>query len=148
MTYKEAYNKIIAAYFKDKIQPYDAHFCFCGTLGYTRDSSKQHSQSPAAFWDSTLFSVEEYTKMEYALLSPLRDKFAPECGIYLNSRHDVTYNVHVRIHNMRKNPDYEDVLFEGMCKALDVLKEIYIKRGENVDDVPVFIQRKITVLCT
>jgi len=32
MTYKQAYDKIIDAYFKDEIKPMDSNFCFCGTL--------------------------------------------------------------------------------------------------------------------
>lgn len=32
------------------------------------------------------------------------------------------------------SPLYEDALFEGMCKALEVLKQIHIERGENVEE--------------
>ena len=37
----------------------------------------------------------------------------------------------------------EDKLFEGMCAALEVLKQIHKERGEDVDSVPEFKKRKL-----
>lgn len=106
LTYKEAYNKIIDAYFKDEIKPMHPNFCFCGTL------------SPDGRWYSQYtkqeypYTTEEYRKMEAALFS---GKILP-----LWAQHS--------------EEQFEEALFNGMCVALDELKAIHRGRGENVDE--------------
>lgn len=126
LTYTEAYNKIIEAYFRDEIKPLDSSFCFCGTLcNNSRDwfsgswlSNKPHSPHSG-------YSGEELMKLEGALFH----------GIYkVWSMWD---------HEDQDNPLFEESLFAGMCAALDVLKEIHKSRGEDVDTVPVFTKRKL-----
>src|SRR6187431_3627039 len=99
MIYNEAYNKIIEAYFKDEIKPYDSSFCFCGTL----------ADNTAHWFGSTLgrfhrdyagYKGLEYLRMERALLDTIQGA----------------------------NGDYETLLFLGMSAALDVLKQIHIER--------------------
>ncbi len=89
LTYRQAYDKIIEAYFKDEINIMDNKFCFC-----------------------------EFNNMENALFS-----------VFVNM--DVSLDVEK---NKKRIPNYEDLLFSGMCAALDVLKEIHRSRGEDVDD--------------
>lgn len=115
LNYKQAYDKIIQAYFKDEIKPMSPMFCFCGTLAGHRRWGKYGEG------DSGIYNREEYNQMEKALFIKLE-------GIY-NSP-------------MQIDEDYEEFLFEGMCAALEVLKEIHRSRGENVDEVPVFTKRK------
>src|SRR5690349_13607846 len=123
MTYQQAYNKIIEAYFKDEIEPWDAKFCFCGTLcngktGWNRSTILAINKNDPHNDYGDYLGIE-YTKMERALLEP--------------------FNCPGRRHN-----DYEAALFEGMCAALDVLKEIHRSRGENVDEVlPAFTKRQL-----
>jgi hypothetical protein len=110
LTYKQAYDKIIDAYFKDEIEPYDAKFCFCGTLcdnsvGWMGNSLTGIHNNFGSY------SGVDYGKMESALFSKI-DRTG------------------------RHMPDYEDALFSGMVAALDVLKEIHRSRGEDVDSLP------------
>lgn len=115
MTYKDAYDKIIQAYFKDEIKPMNKHFCFCGTLG-------------VEWWTgSGDYRIAEYQRMEFALLS--------EMGVVGIFRAGPSVCQFISTGDPSKHPKYEDTLFNGMCAALEVLKEIHRSRGENVDEV-------------
>lgn len=129
MTYRKAYNKIIDAYFNNEIKPFNSTYCFCGTLCGGRD------------WvdgSTSTYDYVEYGKMEAALFS----KFP---GIMYIS------NSEIRVHDDLSTPEwkciyreyYEDIIFEGMCAALEVLKQIHIKRGEVIDEELQFTKRKL-----
>lgn len=130
MTYKQAYDKIIDAYFKDEIEPYNREFCFCGTLGAI------NLNDFLIHWDTRLYSNVDYYNMEYALLSTIRDlTVGKNESIYINCDRDM----------VTKHPNYEQVLFEGMSAALDVLKQIHINRGEIIDEpIETFKKRELT----
>lgn len=124
LTYRQAYDKIIEAYFKDQIQPYNACFCFCGTLCDNSDEWRNPEFEgifkKVEHIDFMYYSGKDYYRMEKALLLPL-------------------YHV-----NPGMGKEYEEALFAGMCAALDVLKEIHRSRGENVDeDIPAFTKREL-----
>ncbi len=118
MTYQQAYNKIIDAYFKDEILPLDPRFCFCGTLcdntdkwfGFTR---RNHRNSHG-------YRGSDFVRMETVLLDTLDEEIGA-----VNTGH----------------PLYEVTLFEAMCNTLIELKQIHIERGEVIDEVPEFIRR-------
>jgi hypothetical protein len=125
LTYKEAYDKIIQAYFNDEIIPFDPKFCFCGTLC---DNSQQWFRNPTKFHNNFLgYKGEDFVKMETALFRAL----------YKQNSQGEWYG------NRYTKKTYEDVLFKAMCAALEVLKEIHRKRGEDVDSVPVFEKRQL-----
>lgn len=124
LTYRQAYDKIIEAYFKDQIQPYNSSFCFCGTL-CDNSSEWRNPEYEGIFknvrhLDYMFYTGSQYYEMEKALLLPLFP-VKIKCG-----------------------KEYEDVLFSGMSAALDVLRQIHIERGENVDeDIPAFTKREL-----
>lgn len=127
MTYNEAYNKIIEAYFKDEIRPYEASFCFCGTL-CNGSSSWRRVEYKGIFSgdihnDFIGYTGKEYADMEKALLLAL-------IGCSYNNR-----------------IEYENRLFDGMCAALAVLRGIHIKRGEVIDEYLRLTQRQKLELC-
>lgn len=134
LTYKQAYYKIIDAYFKNEIQPLNANFCFCGTL------------SPTEFWYRPEFSVlkpkeypyslNEYGQMEKALFSFFPLKWSRPGRL-------THINPDLQNSNILQLKDYEDRLFNGMCAALEVLKDIHRKRGENVDGETTFTKRQL-----
>lgn len=117
MTYKQAYDKIIEAYFKDEIKPYDAKYCFCGTLCDNKSDWGKDSFNRIHNDYGDYLGVE-YVKMERALLAHIMD-------------------------TCRLLPNYEERLFSGMSAALDVLKQIHIERGEIIDEIPEFTKRNI-----
>lgn len=123
MTYKQAYDKIIEAYFKDEIHPLDSSFCFCGTLC---DNKTDWFGSARYFhFDSHGYKGDDFVLMETALLDTIYPSDTP-VGF-----------------NCIGSPGYEQLLFEGMCAALDVLKQIHIERGEAIDEVPEFTKRQL-----
>lgn len=121
LTWPEAYDLIIQAYFKDEIKPYEPRFCFCGTLcnnngAWSKDTCRLSRRN-----DFGNYSGDEYTKMEEALFDHVERSRLPSA-------------------------DYETRLFNGMSAALDVLKEIHRSRGENVDEIPTpFTKRLLPV---
>jgi hypothetical protein len=119
MTYKQAYDKIIDAYFKDEIIPMNCNFCFCGTLAHDSSWWKRSDHRDKSY----PYSVDEYNSMEAALFGKLYELGKAE--------------------RWKRNPKYEEVLFAGMSAAVDVLKQIHIERGEVIDEVPVFTKRQL-----
>jgi len=135
LTYKEAYNKIIDAYFKDEIKPYNEEFCFCGTLlNNDRDWWENVHHNMKGFGD---YSYLELYEMEKALLIPLMT--------LAGRRYKTNY---LLIDGDRDRVEgselFEDRLFEGMQSALDVLKQIHKDRGESVDEETTFTKRVLT----
>jgi hypothetical protein len=118
LTYQQAYDKIIQAYFKDEIKPIDSNFCFCGTL---------HGDCSWTTADNrSLYSRNEYGKMELALFSSFPDlNYNSVCNLSCFSAST----------NFVGSKVYEERLFAGMCAALEVLKQIHKDRGEDVDGV-------------
>lgn len=127
LTYKQAYDKIIEAYFKDQIEPMSMQFCFCGTLCC---GVKERDYN--YYWDDERYSEQEYLWMEDALMEGLGAK-----RVKLGTGYDTTTAG-------KDKPDYEDRLFKGMSMALDELKEIHRSRGENVDETVIpFTKRQL-----
>lgn len=134
MTYQQAYNKIIEAYFKDEIKPMDDAFCFCGTL----NNNKRNWCGYAAVPENNEYTQLEFGKMERSLFEPLITM-----GFYSIDEFHRWKTGGYREEKENKGNLYEDALFDGMCAAIDVLKEIHRSRGENVDEVPEFTKRKL-----
>jgi hypothetical protein len=131
MKYSEAYDKIIQAYFKDEIKPANATFCFCGTLSGGSGWKQEFEEIVEPY------TYNEYGKMEKAL-------FSAWPNIIQISPGHVPSALHV-INRSRRLPDFEDKLFEGMCAALEVLKQIHISRGEVIDETPSFTKRQLAI---
>lgn len=132
LTYRQAYDKIIEAYFNDEIKPYHGQFCFCGTLAHTPGSSAYDHN----YWRQDDYSHRELDKMEAALLITIMDLTLGGGDKYFTCMDDERTTV-------INHPNYEYALFEGMSAALDVLKQIHIERGEVIDELPVFAKREL-----
>ena len=117
--FSEQYDKIIDAYFKNEIKPYDAKFCFCGTLN-NNDSRWCVSSFLKFHADFGNYKGVEYVRMENALFESIE-------------------------YSLPNSPEYEDFLFKGMCAALEVLKQIHIEHGEVIDEVVPFTKRELEV---
>lgn len=122
MTYNEAYDKIIQAYFKDEIHPANPMFCFCGNLC---DNTQDWFGIPLELHrNSHGYKGQDFVRMESALFGSITNEF------------------HLLLHDVG-SAEYEDALFAGMSAALEVLKQIHRERGEDVDSVPVFTKRQL-----
>lgn len=138
LSYKEARNLIIDAYFKDEIKPFNPSFCFCGTLA--PDSNwvtlgENYMGRPILKVKEYPYSIEEYRRMEKPLMNALCLATVGrlwELGPGFEPWH------------MKCHPEWENGIFTGMCDSLDVLKQIHIERGENVDEGDeIFYQRTV-----
>lgn len=147
LTYKEAYNKIIDAYFKDEIKPYNGTFCFCGTLIQEKDSLGRVN---ANWGSSPLYSGKELAVMEAALLRTLREETIGgdtnriTYSYYLQA--NKYYEDHSKWKVIQNHENYENALFLAMSNALDELKKIHVERGENVEELPILTKRKLEVV--
>lgn len=142
MTYKQAYDKIIDAYFKDEIQPYNAGLCFCGTLAGC-DSEWQ-----GLYGEETIMGYlgHEYLKMERALLENIKTGTVGGSvygdNIYIAGYSEIINDVRKIV---QTHTNYESSLFKGMSAALDVLKQIHIERGEIIDEpIETFKKRELS----
>lgn len=133
LTYKQAYDKIIDAYFKDEIKPLAGEFCFCGTLN---DNNINWCGS-FVNGEPLPYSLEDFSRMEDALFEPLLplgvDKIEQTRWVTGGYIGRLPYG----------SPWYETALFAGMTAALEVLKQIHTERGEIIDEVPVFAKREL-----
>jgi len=128
MKYKEAYDKLINAYFKDQIKPYDRSFCFCGTIGRSYDLG----------WDHSKYSGLEYHNMEAALLDTISIEmtpFIPEMRDNKFARSTNRSDLFEVRKKLEAHPEYENAIFEGFVNALEVLRKIHISRGEIIEPV-------------
>lgn len=123
-TYKQQYDKIIDAYFKDEIKPMQSQFCFCGTLAPNRNWRGQWSGLAYPYTPS------QYNRLEDALFEPMID-------VLSLSLHDP---------EIKNTSKYEDDLFLGMCNALEVLRQIHIEGGEVIEDQPTFTKRQLQAI--
>lgn len=137
LTYRQAYDKIIDAYFKDEIQPLEERFCFCGTLNNNSPTWNKYGSA------AHRYSYAEFKSMELPLLNIILEKtlgrkWKNDDGFFVAP---ITVSDTIAIFS---HPHFEDALFQGMCAALEVLKQIHRDRGENVDeDIPTFTKRQL-----
>lgn len=118
-TFKEQFDKITEAYIKGEIKPYDASFCFCGTL--CNNTRMWQISRNLAHNDWGGYVGNDFIRMENALLITIENEFPQAHWL------DIP----------------EDVLFEGMCAALEVLKEIHREKGENIEQQFEFKKREL-----
>lgn len=106
--YTTQWQKITEAYMRGEINPLDATFCFCGTL--CDNTNKWFTWTGRCHKDYGPYKGKHFVKMETALL----DTFDSIGGAWRC------------IH-----PLYEQVLFDGMVAALEVLRQIHIEMGDE-----------------
>lgn len=136
-TYKEGFDKITVDYIEDKIEPYNANFCFCGSLNNHSGSWQRNG--------SLFYSSNQFFDMERALLKTIAEQtigLDKMQGVYYACSTPEVDSEWLR-GTVKSHQNYENALFNGMCNALDVLKQIHIERGEIIDTVPVFKKREL-----
>lgn len=121
-SYETQKNKILDAYFSDKIEPMNSRFCFCGTLSPDRSWRMQAS----GYYP---YKPAEYCRMEDALFNGIMWVTKESNG-----------------NRWRQCSNYEDGIFEGLVNALDVLKSIHKEHGQIIsEDIPLTKRKLETV---
>lgn len=114
-SYSKQFNKITEAYIKGEIKPNSSIFCFCGNL--CDNKGNWAGLSLYSHNDYKGYVGNDFVRMETALFEKLYT--------ILNRGSIPIWNDLYK----EGTPEYEDALFEGMCDALEVLKQIHIERG-------------------
>lgn len=128
-TFKEQFNKITEAYIKGEIKPFDSKFCFCGTL--CDNTNKWFWMERREHKKSNGYLGVDFVRMEKALIETI----LRETGEDRESGGST----------IMENINYENALFNGMCAALEVLKDIHKSRGENVEEEFEFKKRQLAI---
>lgn len=132
MKFIESYNKIVNAYIKDQIEPYNSCFCFVGNLlnnisgwGTTRSSENYE------FLDNDLKSSREQRKSYHIY------RIKEESKGFYNSD-DITrleYNFLNTIEQEdKKETESEEGIYRAMESTLMLLKQIHEEKGEIVEE--------------
>lgn len=136
-SYATQYGKILDAYMKDEIKPFEPEFCFCGTLAPITDAWSDSEST----WKTTDYAFHEFEQMEEALLCTI-DKETQNTG-------EIMYAAALqngKLDFKKDHPNYENALFNGMSAALSVLKEIHEAHGEVIDAPPVLPIRSLQLV--
>lgn len=127
LTYREAFDLITEAYIKGEIKPFDCGFCFCGNLAGNTDWKYDGDKK---------YTLQQYARMERALFSPFPTVTVTDVALVNEAKGT----------NVRNSPEFEDLLFQGMCNALEVLQQIHKERGDiTAMDSPVFVKRELAM---
>lgn len=135
-TYEQQWQKLTSQYLEDKIKPYQPRFCICGNLcngydgWYNYDS--EYLQSPS-FGKHNSFG--QYTGRElYLIEAPLLEEIHNQCGTI--EKHSDRCEVKLPGFSSPttlyawENRNYEQALFDGFVKSLEVLRQIHLKAGD------------------
>lgn len=134
-TYKEQYDKIVEAYFKGEIEPYNPMFCFCGNLCDNTD--KWFSWFlPSKHNSSHGYAGVEFVKMEAALLDTIKNELSL-------SDFNEWFDEEGNNFEPYQHPNYETALFNGMVAALEVLRQIHAERGDVTAIETPLVKRKL-----
>jgi hypothetical protein len=144
LTYREAYDRIVDAYFKDQLNPFQSCACFIGNLlgsqiwSACRGNPKLKQESDKVegllLINSFGYSIYQIELMEDNFLNEIF--FAIKGYRYASPRNEGYAS------GQLMGEKYENALFAAMSSTLDILKKIHEENGEVVD-APVFIKREL-----
>lgn len=133
-TYREQYDKIVDAYIKDKLKPWDCIACFIGNLLNGKDDWA-HGRTMTRGTNNVLVCDIS--------INDARVQLAQQCvddesnGLYsLREICALEENFLNYISPLGIDGCSEQQLFEAMCSTLEMLRLIHISKGEDVDAIP------------
>lgn len=165
-TYKEQFDKLTTAYIKLEVNPFHGCNCFVGNLldgDLYWDSHRNYEAMRVGLGAFCIRKSPYQTKWghEYTLLEVIEmekvflDTFEAQLGarnifVIDKDRYDnprMPYRDELKAQGINMEWEQyselqENALFKAFEAALDVLKQIHIKRGEPVEEAPVFVKRK------
>lgn len=142
-TFKEQFDKLTEAYIKDEVNGYNCSQCFVGNLLQGNASWT----SEEGFWTIPsdvrgFYSQQEVLMVEDIFMRPLTGFV---CQLARKGIDGPPYAQDRYNNYIKAEAGYEDVLFEAFTLALDALKGVHIAHGEQIDDAPVFVKRKLAI---
>lgn len=135
-TYKEQFDKITRAYIANELEPYDNCACFIGNL-LNNDPEWSSGRIRTNF--------REFSIQKSGIMSAEACIKRQAYGFYtLHEIYEMEANFMSTIEHSASNTEYynEDGLFHAMESTLEMLKQIHISKGEQVDEIP-FTKRQL-----
>lgn len=156
-TYKEQWQKITSAYLNNELEPYDGCACFIGNMlnkknswedlrggmpcmgrGYVEPIYGEDYKRGLKFINSEahgVYTPGNIVKLENNFLGIIYEK----CGGDTISD-DLGFDKVIKAH-----PNYEQALYEAMVSTLELLRQIHISKGEDVDALPLKRREVVSV---
>lgn len=125
-TFKQSFDLLTEAYINGEVNPYDSHFCFCGNLENNNVNWQNTKGYTNTLYKELNYTADDYIEMELAFMSRFFKYFG--FGVCQNNNTVKQYNS-----GTLDLPGYEDVLWQAFNDALEVLRQIHIARGEEVE---------------
>lgn len=162
LTYRQAFDRITGAYLNNQLEPYVNCACFIGNLlggtnvWATGRYAWRRLQEPGGRtilsptycerYAALITSLEGYTQdqifnMELLFMSTIAKHAGG--GNPQDYQYELIYQDGATAMQYRdRHPNYENALYEAMVVTLEMLKQIHIDRGEEVDTIP-FLRREL-----
>jgi hypothetical protein len=137
-TYQEQWQNITSAYVNNEMDPYQCEACFVGNLlrnpvwALIRDCNTATGNGQLESSFSCLeeylhgYTPEEILSLENNFLKILYEETGKPKILVLRGPNGV----------VKSHPNYENALYKAMVSTLEILRNIHISRGENVDEIP------------
>lgn len=127
-TFKQQYDKIVSAYFKDELQPYIRCACFIGNL--IGDQGNFREQNPRiSYFANKFYTEKQIEDLERNFLITISQNTIESQRKCLSASDTVDM-----INIIAGDRNYENALFMAMDSTLQMLKEIHKGWGENVEE--------------
>lgn len=133
-TYKQQFDKLTVAYIENKVDPYDACACFIGNLLNGKDAWLRCRQGYT--YEVSAFRLIVDDKAFSCIREESGGLYTPREII------DMEYNFLYTYGHFGKN---ENSLFEAFCSTLEMLKNIHISKGEDVELIGEFKKRELQI---
>ncbi len=130
-TFKEQFDKLTRAYIRDEVFPMSPCACFVGNL-LNRNSDWSGVRHG---WNQITNCESDYKRGFNAINKESGGFYTPKEIILLESEFVVG------VEDLRENYS-EDQLFNAFAHTLELLKQIHISKGEQVDEL-VFVRREL-----
>lgn len=157
MEYLKQREKIVQAYFKNKLNPYSGCACFVGNLlnNTTKWTQCRVFTDDDGFLASDKVEITKLAQFKYYLRNESNSFYTPEQIIKLETnflktiRDNTVKGVMDSIDDAFQHPNYEEALFKAMDSTLDLLLEIHIANGDKSVielEKPVFVKRELKLV--
>lgn len=135
-SFKQQFDKLTEAYIRGEVNAFTGCECFNGNLENRTTQWTEVKGGKNIISPNVNYTGLQYTEMEHAFMEPIR--------VFLRRNvHSGSSKTWIDDYNKSSvvNADYEAALFQGFQDAIEILRQIHISRGEEVDD-RAFVKRE------
>jgi hypothetical protein len=143
ITYKQQFDRLTRAYINDEVDPYKGCACFIGNLlgkGFSWEVAREfngHGKSYVRNIEEHPWAVDGINAIKEAsegMYTPDDIVRMENNFLYIiESQTNYLEKSVIFIEEIRTHPNYEEALFNAFSSTLDMLKEIHITLGEDVE---------------